>query len=142
MHGRKPELQCNDAGDGSGVLVEPTSSTTEAWTVTAGYDMVTGLGSVNVNNLATKWGTVSTVPTTTTLALSPTTGITHGTDENVAVNITVTPKSGTATGDVSLIAKLLERMVPRRGGWTSSRWARMEALVERLKACRAERTTR
>jgi hypothetical protein len=89
----------------NGVLVEPTSGTTEAWTVTPGYDMVTGLGSVNVNNLVTNWGSVSTVPTTTTLSLSPITGITHGTGENVTVNITVTPTSGTATGDVSLIAK-------------------------------------
>ncbi len=91
----------------TGVLVEPASPATEAWTVTAGYDTVTGLGSVNVNNLATKWGTVSTVPTTTTLTLSPTTGITHGTGEKVTVNITVTPTSGTATGDVSLIANFV-----------------------------------
>ena len=90
----------------NGVLVEPTSSTTEAWTAAAGYDLTTGLGSVNVNNLATQWGTVNTVATTTTLGLSPTTGITHGTAENVSVNITVTPATGTATGDVSLIATL------------------------------------
>src|SRR5208283_2618358 len=60
-----------------GVLVEPTSATTEAWTATAGYDLTTGLGSVNVNNLATNWGTVNTVATTTTLTLNPPTGITH-----------------------------------------------------------------
>jgi len=90
----------------TGVLIETTSSTTEAWTVTTGYDLATGLGSVNINNLATNWGTVSTVATTTTLTLSPTTGITHGTGENVTVNISVTPKSGTATGDVSLIATI------------------------------------
>jgi hypothetical protein len=88
----------------AGVLVEESSPTTEAWTVTSGYDLVTGLGSVNINNLATNWGTVSTIPTKTTLALSPSTGITHGTNEKVAVNITVSPNSGTATGDVSLIA--------------------------------------
>jgi hypothetical protein len=106
--GGSPNCSQPTVGGGSGVLVEPTSATTEAWTVTAGYDMVTGLGSVNVNNLATKWGTVSTVPTTTTLTLSSTTGITHGTNENVTVNITVTPKSGTATGDVSLMAKFAD----------------------------------
>jgi subtilase family serine protease len=90
----------------TGVLVEPTNSKTEAWTATAGYDLTTGLGSVNVNNLATNWDTVSTVPTTTTLTLNPTTSIPHGSNENVSVNITVTPKNGTATGDVSLIATL------------------------------------
>lgn len=90
----------------NGVLVEPTSASTEAYTVGTGYDLVTGLGSVNINNLATMWGTVNTVATTTTLTLSPTTGITHGTAENVTVNINVTPTSGTATGNVSLIATL------------------------------------
>ena len=92
----------------NGVLVEPTSATTEAWTVGAGYDMTTGLGSVNISNLATSWGTVSTVATSTNLTLTPATGITHGTAENVSVNIGVTPKTGTATGDVSLIAKFAD----------------------------------
>jgi subtilase family serine protease len=90
----------------NGVLVEPTNSKVEAWTVGAGYDLATGLGSVNINNLATNWGSVNSVATTTTLTLNPTTGITHGTAENVTVNITVTPKTGTATGDVSLIATI------------------------------------
>jgi hypothetical protein len=40
-----------------------------------------------------------------TLTLAPTTSITHGTAENVTVNIAVTAQSGTAKGDVSLIAK-------------------------------------
>jgi hypothetical protein len=90
----------------TGVLVDPSHTTTEAWTATAGYDMATGLGTINANNLATKWGSVSTVPTTTTLTLSPTTGITHGSAENVVVNVSVAAKSGTATGQVSLIATL------------------------------------
>jgi hypothetical protein len=92
-------------GTTDGVLVDPVHTTTEAWTATAGYDMTSGLGSVNINNLAKKWGTANTVATSTTLTLSPTTGITHGSAENVAVNVTVTPTSGTATGDVSLIAQ-------------------------------------
>ena len=105
--GGSPNCSVLAAGN-NGVLVEPTSATTEAWTVTAGYDTVTGLGSVNANNLVTLWGTVSTVPTTTTLTLAPTTGITHGTAENVTVNVTVTPSTGTASGDVSLIAKFAD----------------------------------
>jgi subtilase family serine protease len=91
---------------GNGVLVEPTSASTEAWKATAGYDLATGLGSVNINNLAANWGTVSTVPTTTTLTLNPTTNITHGSSENVNVTIAVKPTTGTATGDVSLIATM------------------------------------
>lgn len=93
-----------------GVLVDPSHTTTEAWTAAAGYDMATGLGTVNINNLATNWGSVSTIGTTTTLSLAPTTGITHGSSENVSVNVNVTPKTGTGipAGDVSLLATLAD----------------------------------
>ena len=103
--GGSPNCSISVAGS-NGVLVDPSHTSTEAWTAAAGYDMTSGLGSVNANNLATNWGSVSTVPTSTTLTLSPTTGITHGTAENVSVNITVSPSTGTGvpTGDVSLIA--------------------------------------
>jgi Pro-kumamolisin, activation domain/Bacterial Ig-like domain (group 3) len=103
--GGSPGCSTASAG-GNGVLVDPAHTTAEAWTATTGYDMTTGLGSVNVNNLATAWGTASSVGTTTTLTLSPTTGIKHGSAENVSVNITVTANTGTGTptGDVSLIA--------------------------------------
>lgn len=100
-------LNCSVSVTGNtGVLVDPSHPTTEAWTATAGYDMTTGLGTVNVNSLATSWGNVSTIPTTTTLTLSPTMGITHGTNENVTVGINVKPNAGTGVpaGDVSLIA--------------------------------------
>jgi hypothetical protein len=90
----------------TGVLVVLPGSTTEAWMAGTGYDLATGLGSVNVNNLATQWKTVNRVATTTALTLSKASGISHGTGENVGVNITVTPTS--ATGSVSLIAKLAD----------------------------------
>jgi Pro-kumamolisin, activation domain/Bacterial Ig-like domain (group 3) len=93
----------------NGVLVDPAHITTEAWTATAGYDMTTGLGSVNVNSLSAAWGTASGIGTTTTLTLSPTTGIKHGSAENVVVNITVKPNTGSGipAGDVSLIASFV-----------------------------------
>jgi hypothetical protein len=101
-------LNCSSAlPANNGVLVDPSHTTTEAWTATAGYDMTTGLGTINVNSLAASWANVSTIPTTTTLTLSPTTGITHG-SENVTVGISVKPNTGTGVpaGDVSLIATL------------------------------------
>ena len=90
----------------TGVLVDPAHTTVEAWTAGAGYDLATGLGSLNVNNLATSWTSVSTVPTTTTFSLTPTTGITHGQNENVAITVNVKPTSGTgiASGDVAILA--------------------------------------
>ena len=96
-------LNCSKGG-AFGVLVDTTAK--EAWLTGVGYDMVTGLGSMNVQNLAQNWGSVSTVATTTALTLTPATGITHGTTESVAVGITVTPASGTVTGVVSLIANM------------------------------------
>lgn len=89
----------------TGVLIDSAHPTTEAWTAGAGYDLATGLGSVNINNLVAKWASASTVATATTLTLSPVTGVTHGSNENFTVNVTVTPTKGTASGDVSLIAK-------------------------------------
>jgi subtilase family serine protease len=68
-----------------------------------GYDMATGLGSVNVANLVNQWNTVTFSPTSTSLLLNNTTSISiiHG--QSVSVNISVIPSgTGTPTGDVSL----------------------------------------
>lgn len=70
-----------------------------------GYDLASGLGSVNVANLVNAWSSAIFRPTTTSLTLNgATTAITvaHGT--SVAVAISVTASSGTPAGDVSLIA--------------------------------------
>ncbi|GAC1505675.1 MAG: hypothetical protein NVS1B11_03830 [Terriglobales bacterium] len=66
-----------------------------------GYDLATGLGSVNVTNLVNKWSSITFTPTATTLSLSPI-GVVHGAP--VTVNVTVSPTSGTGTptGDVAL----------------------------------------
>jgi Pro-kumamolisin, activation domain/Bacterial Ig-like domain (group 3) len=63
----------------------------------AGYDLATGLGSVNAANLVNNWSIAvnSFTSTTTTLTLTPQTGINAGQD--VTVNATVTPGSGSAT---------------------------------------------
>jgi hypothetical protein len=72
---------------------------------TAGYDLATGIGSVNATNLVTKWANAVAVftATSTTLSISPI-SLTAG--SNVTVNISVTPSSGTAkpTGDVALVS--------------------------------------
>jgi hypothetical protein len=67
-----------------------------------GYDLATGLGSVNVNELVTNWNTINFQATTTTLAPATVTG-THG--SAVTLNVSVVPNTGggTPTGDVSLI---------------------------------------
>ena len=75
-----------------------------SYSATAGYDLATGLGSVNATNLVNNWSTaVNTfTPTTTTLSISPLTGITAG--QVVTVNITVTPGAPVPTGNVALVS--------------------------------------
>ena len=85
------------AGDAYGIL--------SGYSAGRGYDLATGLGSVNVNNLVIQWNSFShSLPASkTTLSnLTPAT-ISHG--QAVSFNITVAPASGTGpipTGLVSL----------------------------------------
>ena len=69
----------------------------------AGYDLATGLGSVNVTNLVNKWSTVTFRATTITVDVSPTT-LQHGQPANI--DIVVAPKSGGGipTGDAIVTA--------------------------------------
>ena len=111
--GTSPNCSSTTAGT-NGVLVSPASTTTPAWTTAAGsgalpgYDLATGLGSVNVTNLATQWPLAvgNFHATTTTLTVNGSTStaaITHGTAATVKVTVTST-SAGTITGDVGLLA--------------------------------------
>jgi len=100
---------CSDqstTGTGYGILVNPNvaTQTQAAWITTPGYDMATGLGTVNAANLISQWSSVSFTPTTTTLTLTPPAGSTlssipHGQPVSIAVG--VSPSA--STGDVSLL---------------------------------------
>jgi hypothetical protein len=51
---------CSTAGtSGYGILVYPSGSSAPAWPTNAGYDLATGLGSVNAANLVNNWTSVS-----------------------------------------------------------------------------------
>jgi len=73
-----------------------------AWTATTGYDLATGLGTVNVANLATAWGGVGLTASTTTITASPGGTIAHG--ANVSFTVNVASSGGTPSGQISLIA--------------------------------------
>src|SRR5438309_1327902 len=84
----------------------------------------------NANILVTTWASASTIGTTTTLSVSPTTGITHGQNENVSVTVSVKPSTGTGipAGDVALLATLadgstlgLDKFTLANGAITSAR---------------------
>jgi Pro-kumamolisin, activation domain/Bacterial Ig-like domain (group 3) len=93
-------VNCGPAGaEGIGVLT--------GYNATAGYDLTTGLGSVNAANLVNKWSTITSAlkPSATTLSLNPTSSITHGSLVTVQINVTPTPPAtGTATGNVALLS--------------------------------------
>jgi hypothetical protein len=99
----------SNSANTNGVLVDPANPTTPAWTTKTGYDFATGLGSVNVTNLAAQWGTAvgAFKGTTSSLTLNggtTTVTTTHGTPVNVVATVAVNaPNSGTPTGDVSLL---------------------------------------
>ncbi len=104
-HGGSPDCSNTNAASGQyGILV---SENLPAYDATSGYDLATGLGSVNVANLVNKW-TSNFTPSAITLALAtnPVTNpitLTHG--QPIDFTINVTSGSGTPSGDVSLIAQ-------------------------------------
>ena len=68
---------------------------------TVGYDLASGLGSVNAANLVNSWSNANFIASTSTLTLSPAT-ITHG--SQVIATVKVTSITGTPTGNVSINA--------------------------------------
>ena len=83
-----------------------------------GYDLATGLGSVDANLLVTKWSSVTMLPSDTTLSsLTPTT-ITHG--QTVNFSASVAAKSGTGTTPTGAIALLAGSSGPEIGDFLLS----------------------
>jgi Bacterial Ig-like domain (group 3) len=79
--------------------------------VTTGYDLATGLGSVNIANLVKNWSSVTFLPSTTTLSATVNgqsatsiTGITHGTPVSLSSTVAASQGGGTPTGAVALLA--------------------------------------
>jgi hypothetical protein len=66
----------------------------------SGYDLASGLGSVDVNQMINNWSKIAFKATTTALTLSPV-SLTHGQTAKVAVTVAGT---GTPTGDVALVS--------------------------------------
>jgi hypothetical protein len=90
------DCQTNVGGHQYGLL--------SGYSTAKGYDLATGIGSVDVGNLLQNWSSATFRASTTTLTLTPNTNLTHG--QSVTVGGTVVPSSGsgTPTGNVSLLA--------------------------------------
>ena len=81
-----------------------------SYNAATGYDLASGLGSVDASVLLTNWGNVKFASTTTTLTPSST-SFTHGT--SITVSGSVTP--GTATGNVALMTDSTEPVQQGQG---------------------------
>ena len=90
-----PNCTVAHAGDQFGILA--------GYNAKAGYDLATGIGSVDVNSLLSNWTSAQFTATTTTLNLSPTSSLTHGQSVAVTGGVAPTSGSGVPTGDISLI---------------------------------------
>lgn len=109
--GGSPNCSIKTAGT-NGVLVTAASPTIPAYSTTTGYDLATGLGSVNVANLVNNWSSVTFLPSTTTLsaivngqAVTSISGITHGTPVSVSSTVAAGQgATGTPSGQVALLA--------------------------------------
>jgi hypothetical protein len=78
-------------------------TSSETYVAGAGYDLATGLGSVNALNLVNQWASAQYAPTTTSLSISPAT-IPAGGSATVSVTVKPLSGSGTPTGSVALVA--------------------------------------
>ncbi|HVT93528.1 MAG TPA: Ig-like domain repeat protein [Bryobacteraceae bacterium] len=74
---------------------------TAAYQAALGYDRATGLGSVNVANLANQWGSLGSSATATTLSISPVT--LHGSPAAIAIGVSAASGRGVPSGQVSLL---------------------------------------
>jgi hypothetical protein len=106
-------LNCSIRTAGTnGVLVTAASPAIPAYSTATGYDLATGLGSVNIANLVKNWSSVTFLPSTTTLsatvngqAVTSISGISHGTPVSVSSIVAAGQgASGTPSGQVELLA--------------------------------------
>jgi hypothetical protein len=78
-----------------------------------GYDLASGLGSVNASQLVSNWSSVSFIATSSSLQLNGATSplsITHG--QSVQVNASVTGAGGTPSGELALVDNLTPALLP------------------------------
>src|SRR5208283_4453004 len=93
---------CSNPGSGYGLTVSGLSADhgSPAFQSETGYDLATGLGSINVANLLNSWSSATRTATTTTLGTPNPASLTSG--QSFSVTVTVAPAG--ATGNVSLTA--------------------------------------
>ncbi len=104
------------------------TGTTPQYNAAAGYNLATGLGTVDANVLVTDWPNVHLAASTTTMTASST-SFAHGTNITINGNVTGT---GTPTGNVSLLTDSTEPLQKSQGVFPLASGAYSSATVNYL----------
>ena len=91
--------ECISTTDSSGLTVYEAT----VYAAAPGFDLASGLGSVDAANLVNNWNTITFQSTSTTLQVSPT-KITHGSAVNITASVAPASGTGTPTGSVAILA--------------------------------------
>ncbi|MGO9087239.1 MAG: Ig-like domain repeat protein [Terriglobales bacterium] len=75
-----------NCGPNTGGTIDPGFNTLSGYPATTGYDLASGLGSVDANVLVSSWDSITFAPTATSLQLSSA-SFTHGTPVTVKVSV-------------------------------------------------------
>ncbi|MGA8631377.1 MAG: Ig-like domain repeat protein, partial [Terracidiphilus sp.] len=79
-----------------------TAGESTVYSATPGYDLASGLGSVDASQLVNNWSAISFASTSTMLQVSPAKAV-HGTSVTATANVAASSGSGTPTGAVSIL---------------------------------------
>ena len=116
-----PGCTTDSNGDGFTSLQE--------YSATPGYDLASGLGSIDANVLVNSWNAITFKPTATTLQISPTTAQ-HGSDVSVTINVNSTSGGGTPQGSVTILADLTSTSAPPLGVFTLTNGAASGSITD------------
>jgi hypothetical protein len=96
-------VPCGSVADANCVLQPNGYYGSPQYKATAGYDLASGLGSVDASELVDNWKAITFRATKTGVAVSKT-HVTHGTPITVTASVAPTSGTGTPTGEVAILA--------------------------------------
>jgi hypothetical protein len=91
----------------------------QKYSAETGYDLASGLGSVDASVLVNNWNSVTFKPTATTLQISPSTAKV-GSDLSVTIDVKSSSDGGTPQGSVTILAEPTSMSAPTLGVLTLS----------------------
>ncbi len=123
------DVTCDASEPGCTTSVPGSSGNEYSYGVYAagpGYDMASGLGSLDVNALIGNWNKITYLPTSTTLQLSPS-SITHGSPVTVTASVQAVSGTQVPSGDVSIsttspIPLMVANELTLAGGSATGSW--------------------